>query len=194
MPKQPYTDTNFQYRPDLIDYLDHDKITTEETDDCVMIMICKQDIQLLLILLDLADSYRTWGLPSQHQWTASDYAKWDTIQDFVNDTRYCLMAGCEVSEIITALNEIRDAIQNQNPALEAGQTTNDVLDEVASAQGVSTAWLAVKAGLTLLFPESAIPISIGLDVIRGLVDNANNNESEVFAIAEILGSTASLPD
>lgn len=178
----------------LNSYLDFDLITTEYTDDCVLVAIDKQDVHLLMLLLDLAGNFRVWGFPSPERWEPADHTTWDQIEAFVNDLRYCLMSGCEVSDIIVALNEIRDAIQNQNPAFAPGEDSNSVLDEVASAQGVLTPWNAAKAGLSILFPDAAIPISIGLDVIRGLTDNANNNEAEVFSIAQILGSTASLPD
>lgn len=102
--------------------------------------------------------------------------------------------GCNLNDLVTQLTRIADSLETINTKTAPGQTSNDVLDQVATAQGVLTPWNAVKAGLTVLFPEAAIPISIGLDVIKGLVDNANSTEAETFAIAQILGSTAPLPD
>ena len=183
------------YTPGLQFYLDYNKLTTEYPDSCVLVALTEQDIHLLLLLLDLTSFYKIWGFEHKRDWDSADQTAWDTIEAFTNNLRLCLMSGCQVSDLITAINGVEAAIRDQNPAMADGKSSNDVLDEVAEAQGVDAQWTLLKGGLSILFPETAIPISIGLDVIRGLVDNSNSNEAETFEIAKMLGSTSvSLPD
>ena len=170
---------------DAIEF-DWDKLQSVP-EDCYLVALSLREISVLTSLMRFPEA--------RHLWRESQTGTWaDDVLPFVNNLKGALLMGCSLNDLITQLTRIADSLETIDSKPAEGTTTNDVLDEVATAQGVLTPWNAVKAGLTLLFPESAIPISIGLDVIRGLVDNANNNESEVFAIAEILGSTASLPD
>lgn len=103
--------------------------------------------------------------------------------------------GCNINDIVDQLARIADNLDSANTKPVAPNTTNDVLDSIASGSGVSTPWAALKVGLAALFPEAAIPIGVGLSVIEFLVNNANSNETETFEIAKMLGSTSGvLPD
>lgn len=157
-------------------------------DDCYLIALDTRQISILESLLRFAEA--------RHLWRWSETATWDDdVQPAIQSLKGCLLMGCNINDLIIALNEIRDAILNQNPALDGESTSNDVLDQIATSVGVFSAWDAIKAGLVILFPESAIPISIGVSVIEFLVNNANSSEAEVFEIAKMLGSTSgTLPD
>lgn len=165
---------------------DWDKLQTVP-DDCYLVALGQREISVLLSCVRFAEA--------RHLWRWSDTATWVAdVEPWVQELKGALLMGCNVNDIVTALNNIEAAIRNQNPAFATGQTSNDVLDGVASASGVSALWDGVKVGLAAYFPEAAIPISVGLDIIRNLVDNSVSNEAETAEIAKMLGSTASLPD
>jgi hypothetical protein len=89
-------------------------------------------------------------------------------------------------------NTLTDAIR----ALDSvAQSNNSALDAIASEVGVSAPWAILRGALIAAFPEGAIPISVGITVIRALVDNNSNAEAELIGIVAALGgSTAGLPD
>lgn len=154
--------------------------------DCYLLVLSQQHIGLILSSLRFASA--------QYHWRYTENATWaNDVEPFIQNLKGLLMAGCKLDDLVTQITRIADAL---DPALASGKTSNDALAEMAEALGVDLAWGAIEAGLALLFPEAAIPIAVGVPIIKGLVDNANSSESETFEIARMLGSPLSgvLPD
>lgn len=155
-------------------------------DECYLVALDMQQMSVVLSLLRYAQA--------QHLWRYSETATWETdVQPWVEELKGAFLMACNINDIVTQLTRIADNLElmGTNPA---GGSSNGVLDAMASSAGVSTAWTAIKALLIAEFPGAAIPIAVGSSVIEFLVNNANSSETEVFEIAKMLGSTASLPD
>lgn len=153
-------------------------------DDCYLIALDQQQIAILLSSLRYAEA--------KHLWRWSDTATWTAdVEPWVNELKGALLMGCNINDLVTQLSRIGDALERQTVG---DATTTAALDQVAASAGVTALWDAAKVGLAATFPELAIPIAIGLDVIKNLVDNSNSTEAEISAIAFALGSTASIPD
>lgn len=167
--------------------LDWDKLL-DIPDDCYLVALSLREISVLNSLMRYAEA--------RHLWRQSDLgATWaNDVEPFVNQLKGALLMGCNINDLVSAINGVEAAIRNQYP-LEPGGTTNGLLDQISNAIGTDADWNVVKAGLSVFFPEAAIPINIGLDVLRALVQNANSPEMEIFEVAKMLGSTAvGLPD
>jgi len=80
-------------------------------DKCYLVAITERQLNIIHSLLTFAHYYRGfWGFPTKRLWSNDDIERWDTIKAYLADLEDCLMSGCDVSVLITT-------IENQTTAL-----------------------------------------------------------------------------
>ena len=76
-----------------------------------------------------------WGFGPRSHWDAATKQKWDEVEAFVAELEFCLMAGCDVQELIITQRLIVGALTGQVVDLDQPLPTSGTVDY--SANGIS---------------------------------------------------------
>lgn len=153
---------------------------------CMLVALDSQQISVLLSMLTVFPKYHwVWGLPSPRKfWDNATKDEWAEIETFVNQLEVCLMAGCDIGELIRVGE---DLVKTQRMIVAAfmGQAVNFDTEELPNAvnysQGIRQAILSVGGAI-----DDGMTIQELIDAINALDLTGTNFIDTLHDILEIL--------
>ncbi|MFQ5580272.1 MAG: hypothetical protein ACE5FZ_06640 [Nitrospiria bacterium] len=82
---------------------------------CYLFALDERQASLLRTMLAVFPKYYwVWAIPGpMSEWDAATQQQWVDISDFVEELEVCLLSGCDVSQLITQMTRIADALEGQ---------------------------------------------------------------------------------
>lgn len=201
---------NYTFHPGREYQLDWDTLNEMYNDgdgsnQCYLVALDSRQIAFLLAHTSIFPQYHwVWGLPSpRHLWNQQTRDNWDEISAFVAETEHCLMAGCEVQDLVTQLTRIADALEGASATgstwaireltavigSQARDFTVPIPDQVDYSQTGITYALYDDQGERLAnfldqIEENLVGINGNLVFINNALSTINTTHNEVFQTQE----------
>lgn len=184
--------------------LDWDELNTiYDQPQCYLVALDGKQIAVILALFKFLKFHWLWGFQPRVTWDAATTQKWDDISAFVAEMEHCLMSGCSVTDLVTAVRELTAVIGSQSVDFtqpipdqvdytEAGIARRLIDDPVNNVGiGASLHSLDVMAGLMHI---EAVAMTVSQALMASNISTINTTLNESFNISSEGGLTNNIND